>query len=158
MVPTKHSSQTTDTNPPQRLHARVGCMRAGVGVACVDGMPCTNWRQSDLSLACTYHSPPWCGMPAALRSLQRIDLKDCGNLPRLEVAPVSCAVNATWGYLVSGIRATCPSQRNRCCASKEANGLTWQVFQMCYKLCRSETHTPMIPLKQLLYADSNRCC
>ncbi len=78
-------------------------MRAGVGVACVDGMPCTNWCQSDLTFAYTYHSPPWCGMPAALRSLQTVDLKDYGGLPRLEVAPVSYAVSATWGYLASGI-------------------------------------------------------
>jgi len=133
-------------------------MHAGVGVACVDCMPCTNWRQSDLSLACTYHSPPWCGMPATLSSLQTVDLKDCDGLPWPETAPVNCVVSATWGYLAFGIRAMCPNQRNRHCASKEANGLTWQVFQMCCKLCRSETRTPMIPLKQLLYADSNRCC
>jgi hypothetical protein len=158
MVPTKHSSQTTYSSPLKRLHARVGCMCVDVGVTCVDGMPCTNWRQSDLSLACTYHSPPWCGMPAALRSLQTVDLKDCDGLSRPKVATVSCVVSVTWGYLASGIRATCPNQRNRHCASKEANDLTWQVFQMCCKLCRSETRTPMIPLKQLLYADSNRYC
>ncbi|CAK9861995.1 unnamed protein product [Sphagnum jensenii] len=100
-------------------------MHAGVGVACVDGMPCTNWRQNDLSFAYTYHSPAWCGMPVASRSLQTVDLKDCGGLPQLEVAPVSCAKNATWGYLASGIQATCPNQRNHHYASKEANGLIW---------------------------------
>jgi hypothetical protein len=137
MVPTKHLSQTTDSNPPQH-YAWAGCMRAGVGVACVDGMPYTNWRQSDLSLACTYHSPPWCGMPTALRSLQIVDLKDYGGLPWPKVAPVSCVVSAMWGYLASGIQGTCPSQRNRRCASKEAKGLTWPecVLKKC-KLCQN---------------------
>jgi hypothetical protein len=79
------------------------------------------------------------------------------RLPRPEVTPISCAVSITWGYLASGIRAMCPNQRNCRCVSKEANDLTWQLFQMCCKLCQSETHKPMIPLKQLLYADSNRC-